>query len=69
MAFVEIVKGLDRFYDEPENLILPVSRGLEIFAMRVNGATQAAIDTKLAAYRERYIKSAEEEQKKKRGSN
>jgi hypothetical protein len=67
MTFGEIAKGLDHFYGEPENLILPVVDGLELFALKVNGTTQEAIATKVAAYRLRYVKAVEEEQKKKTG--
>jgi len=67
MTFGEIIKGLDRFYEEPENLILPVIDGLELFTLKANGVTQEAIDTKAAAFRLNYVKALEEEQKKKTG--
>src|SRR5271157_2373295 len=36
----DVVKGLDRFYQEPENLMIPISDSLVIFQLKVNGATQ-----------------------------
>ena len=44
-------KGLDRFYQEPENLRFPISAALRIFAMRVEGKSQAQIDSMLSVFR------------------
>jgi hypothetical protein len=65
LSLGEVVAAIDRFYAEPENLILPIVEALEVFTAKVNGATQPAIDAKLAAYRERNIKGVDEEQKNK----
>ncbi len=60
----ETAKGLNHFYEEPENLILPAIDALEVFTLKVNGATQESVATKLAAYRLRYVKAVEDEEKK-----
>jgi hypothetical protein len=60
----DVVKGLDRFYQEPENLMIPISDGLIIFQIKANGATQAEVETKMAVIRRR-IKLTEELLKKK----
>jgi hypothetical protein len=57
-------RGLDRFYQEPENLMIPISDSLVIFQLKVNGATQAEIETKMTEIRRR-IKETEELLKKK----
>jgi hypothetical protein len=64
VTFGEIAKGLDHFYEEPENLILPLIDGLELFAQKVNGAAPEAITTTVAARRLRYVKAVEDEEKK-----
>jgi len=38
VPYGDIVKGLDRFYQEPENLIFPMGYALEIFTMKVRGS-------------------------------
>jgi hypothetical protein len=57
--FGDVVKGITRFYQEPENLRSPVSYALQIFRMKVNGATQAQIEAKLDELR-REMKKTEE---------
>jgi hypothetical protein len=42
--FGEIVKGIDRLYQEPENLRLPFVDAARIFAMKVTGATATQIE-------------------------
>jgi hypothetical protein len=42
--FVEIVKGVDRFYQEPENLRIPFVTAERVFAMKVAGATTTEIE-------------------------
>ena len=56
MSFGEIVKGMDRFYEEPENLILPVIEAMEIFTLKANGASPDRVEKKLAGFRERNVK-------------
>jgi hypothetical protein len=55
----EIIAGVDRLYQEPENAALPVFWVLEVFTMKVRGASQGEIDTKLATYRKRCIEIQE----------
>ena len=52
VPYGDILKGVDRFYEEPENLLFPVVYALKIFALKVNGATQAEIDKELAEDRQ-----------------
>ena len=47
----DIIKGLNRFYDQPENLKLPVRIALHILAMKVAGKPPAEIESELAGYR------------------
>ena len=54
-----MVKGLDRFYEEPENLAFPVSYALQIFTIKVSGASQAEVETRIAQFR-REMKATEE---------
>ena len=64
----DIVKGLDSFYQEPENLIFPINNGLRIFTMKVNGATQAEVAAEVAELRrdvkllEQILKNAPKQQ-------
>jgi hypothetical protein len=47
----DIVKSLNRFYDDPANLKLPVRIALHITAMKVSGKTEADIQKELTGYR------------------
>jgi hypothetical protein len=42
--FGDIVKGIDRFYQEPENLRLPVIFAADIFKLKVAGAKTSEIE-------------------------
>jgi hypothetical protein len=64
VPYGDVVKGIDRFYEAPENLTFPVSDALQIFTLKVNGATQSEIEVRLREFR-RDIKLAEELLKKK----
>lgn len=59
VPFGDITKGLDRFYQEPENLMFPICDALRIFKIKVVGATQAEVEAKIASIR-REIKETEE---------
>jgi hypothetical protein len=50
--FGEIVKGIDRFYQEPENLRLPFMTAQRVFAMKVAGASATEIEAVMNAARE-----------------
>jgi hypothetical protein len=43
--FGEIVDGVERFYQDPENLSIPFVTAERVFAMKVAGATTAEIET------------------------
>jgi hypothetical protein len=64
VPYGDVLKGVDRFYEEPENLTFPVLYALEVFALKVNGATQSEIEKNLAERRQR-IKEMELAIKKK----
>jgi hypothetical protein len=42
--FGEIIKGIDRFYQEPENLRVVLFSATKVFAMKVEGATATEIE-------------------------
>jgi hypothetical protein len=50
-TFGDIRKGLDRFYQDPENLSFPIFYALHIFAMKVNGASQAEVEAEVRRLR------------------
>jgi hypothetical protein len=49
------VRGIDRFYQEPENLRLPFMAAVKIFAMKVTGAKA----TEIEAFMDRVRKDAD----------
>jgi hypothetical protein len=64
VPYSDILKGVDRLYEEPETLTFPILYALEVFALKVNGATQSEIEKNLAERRQR-IKDMEQAIKKK----
>jgi hypothetical protein len=52
LSLAEIVKGIDRFYeDTPENAPVPVSGALEYVTRKANGASQRELDDFASALR------------------
>jgi hypothetical protein len=49
--FGEIEKAIDRFYQEPENLRLPVAVAIQTFARRLSGMSEANIQAFLESAR------------------
>lgn len=47
MTFAEIEKAVDRFYESPEYLPIPIMAALRIVSMKASGAPQAEIDAEL----------------------
>ena len=43
----DTLKGLDRIYGEPENLILPIADALMVFTAKTNGLSKAEVDADL----------------------
>lgn len=43
-TFGDIVKGIDRFYQEPENLRLAIMSAIHVFALKVTGAKASDIE-------------------------
>jgi hypothetical protein len=54
-TFGDIERGLNRFYQEPENLIFPDSFALHFFTMKVNGASQSEVEAELKRLRLRVL--------------
>ncbi len=52
LEFGEITQGIDRFYQEPENLRLPILAAMRVLAMKVEGARATEIDGVMNAARE-----------------
>jgi hypothetical protein len=55
----EMAKGVDQFYDSPENTLIPVVFGLRVCVMKFNGASQALIDAALSGMRKRLAEAAQ----------
>jgi hypothetical protein len=47
----EIAEGLDRFYVEPENLLVPMCFSVAILAKKASGVEPAAVDSLIAEVR------------------
>jgi hypothetical protein len=58
----EFAKGLDQFYDSPENTLIPVVLGLRVCVMRFSGASQALIDAAVSGLRRQLAGSAQPRQ-------
>jgi hypothetical protein len=52
LEFGEIVKGIDKFYQEPENLRLPFIVSIQILRMKVEGAKATEIDAAISKAKE-----------------
>jgi len=63
MSYGEIAKGVDRIYESPENLVIPVKDVLTLVTRKVHGASQADIDQSAARLRG-FIHDIEEQRKK-----
>jgi hypothetical protein len=48
----EVLKGIDRFYQEPENMRLPIFVALQVFALKVAGAKATEIEAVMNTARE-----------------
>lgn len=55
----EIAKGVEQFYDSPENTLIPVVFGLRVCVMKFNGASQALIDAVLSGMRKQLAEAAQ----------
>jgi hypothetical protein len=53
----EFVKAIDRFYQEPENLPIPVMHALKLAVMKANGEDPAVIDKMTASERRQALES------------
>jgi hypothetical protein len=58
-SVAEIAKGVDQFYDSPENKLIPIVFGLRVCVMRFNGASQALIDAVLSGMRKQLAEAAQ----------
>lgn len=51
LNFAEQQTAVTRFYQEPENLAIPILGALEVITLKVKGGDQSAIDALLARHR------------------
>src|ERR1700733_9698429 len=47
----EFVKAIDQFYNQPENLPIPIMQAMRVITMRSAGADPITIETEIAALR------------------
>jgi hypothetical protein len=47
----ELIDGIDKLYEQPENAMLPIVWIMEVFSMKARGATPNEIGDRLASYR------------------
>lgn len=47
----EFIKAIDKFYDQPENLPIPIMQAMRMVTARVNGADPVAIEKEIATLR------------------
>lgn len=59
LVLAEIQQGVDRFYIEPENILIPIIQALKIVTMKAAGASQSDIDAMLSLQR-KYANNAPE---------
>jgi len=50
-TYGEIATGLDEIYQKPENAALPVAVAIQVFNAKVNGASPAEVEVRLAGAR------------------
>lgn len=60
LSTAEVRTAIDRFFSEPENLLVPVIDALHIVSMKVNGGLQSEIDNYLSVMRAISVKWHEE---------
>jgi len=47
----EFIKAIDRFYEQPENLPIPIMQAMRMVTARANGGDPAAIEKEIATLR------------------
>ncbi|HEV1284936.1 MAG TPA: hypothetical protein VNU44_06480 [Bryobacteraceae bacterium] len=47
----EFIKAIDRFYNQPENLPIPIMQAMRMVTARANGSDPAAIEKEIATLR------------------
>lgn len=50
-TYGDIERGVTKFYEEPENLSIPIIQAIKIFTMKVHSRSQAAIDSQVTFQR------------------
>lgn len=63
LSMGEIIKGVDRIYDDPENLILPIVDAFDIFAAKAKGANPAGVQALAAKHRSETLEVIEHQKK------
>lgn len=62
----EFVKAVDAFYDQPENLPIPIMQAMRIVTLKANGEDPAAIDKEIAGLRRDAIALQQQLEKNKK---
>jgi hypothetical protein len=58
LTFGEFTKAVDRFYEEPENLPIPIVWAARVVTMKTNGATAKELDQILSSMRRQALKKS-----------
>jgi hypothetical protein len=51
LTYSDLAKGIDKVYEDPANVVLPIVNALRVFMLRAKGATPEAVERELAMYR------------------
>lgn len=54
LVISDVVKGVDKFFSEPENLRFPIVDAVGLFARKAAGASQGEIDLQMAGLRKQF---------------
>ena len=52
-TFEDVIKGVNRIYEEPENLVLPISDAIWLFTLKAKGYSKQRVDEGLQMVLER----------------
>lgn len=64
LSFGEVVKGVDRFYDDPENAPIPIFNAFRLFTYKAKGGTPREYESSLAEARQQAARFAQQDQDK-----
>lgn len=57
----EFITGIDRFYDEPANLPIPIIHALRLVTMKANGENPAAVERTTASIRRQMLEAQQKQ--------